>query len=720
MPFSLFDIAVRHEQDVVTARQRAGQLAGLLGFDQSEQTRIATAVSEIVRNAFRYTGSGRVEYSVEGDTSPQLFSVVVRDQGAGIRNLDEVMSGRYRSTTGMGIGLIGARRLVDRFQLDSTPQGTTVHLKRFLPRRAPLVDGRLAAEIGRTVADRQPAGLVEEFQRQNQELLRALDELNRRQEELVRLNRELEDTNRGVVALYAELDEKADHLRRADELKSRFLSNMTHEFRTPVNSILALTSLLEDRPDPPAEVKYLRKAAENLSELVNDLLDLAKVEAGKTEVRAGEFEVVDLYGALRGMLRPLLVNQSVTLNFDEPQGLPTMRTDEGKVSQILRNFISNALKYTERGHVHVTAHLAPEAEAIVFAVEDTGIGISVEDRQRIFDEFAQVEHPLQRRFKGTGLGLPLSKRLAELLGGRIWVESEAGVGSTFFAEIPIVYRAVLSEVDPIVASWAIDPARIPVLVVEDAFEDQLFYEKILKSSPYQLFAARSIAAARQAMARVRPAAIILDILLQSEESWTLLCQLKESPATRDIPILVISTVDDAAKSTALGADVHAIKPVDRSWLRRTLDDVTTSRSTRVLIIDDQEVMRMVIRQFLDARLYSTIETDTGTAGLVKARSERPGLILLDLGLPDIDGRQVLAELKADPETRSIPVVLVTSARLAPAERQRLETIANGFLSKDELTRERVSDAVARAIATAQPGTSPHLPPPRTIDHDEPG
>jgi anti-sigma regulatory factor (Ser/Thr protein kinase) len=188
LAFELFDITVRHEQDVVTARQRAGQLASLLGFDQSEQTRIATAVSEIVRNAFRYAGSGRVEFAVEGDAAPQLFSIVVRDTGSGIRDIDAVMSGRYRSTTGMGIGLVGARRLVDRFQLESTPRGTTVHLKRLLPRRAPFVDQRRAAEIARTVAERAPLGLVEEFQRQNQELLRALDELNRRQEEGARRN----------------------------------------------------------------------------------------------------------------------------------------------------------------------------------------------------------------------------------------------------------------------------------------------------------------------------------------------------------------------------------------------------------------------------------------------------------------------------------------------------------------------------------------------------
>jgi len=700
LALNLFDITVRHEQDVVTARQRAGQLAGLLGFDQSEQTRIATAVSEIVRNAFRYAGSGRVEYSVEGSSAPQLFSIVVRDQGGGIRDIDEVMSGRYRSTTGMGIGLIGARRLVDRFHLESTPSGTTVHLKRLLPRRAPLVDHRRATEIARAVTNREPIGLVEEFQRQNQELLRALDELSRRQEELVRLNRELEDTNRGVVALYAELDEKADHLRRADELKSRFLSNMTHEFRTPVNSILALTSLLEERSDPPSEVKYLRKAAENLSELVNDLLDLAKVEAGKTEVRPAEFEVVDLYGALRGMLRPLLVNQSISLIFEEPQNLPTMRTDEGKVSQILRNFISNALKYTERGHVRVSAHLALQSESIVFAVEDTGIGISAGDQQRIFDEFAQVDHPLQRKFKGTGLGLPLSRRLAELLGGRLWVESEPGVGSTFFAEIPIVYRARSGETEPALATWALDPARIPILIVEDAFEDQLFYEKILKHTRFQIFAARSLPVARQALSRLRPAAIILDILVQSEEAWSFLCQIKEAPATHDIPVLVISSVADQAKSLALGADAHAVKPIDRTWLVRTLTDLTTQKATPVLIVDDQEVMRAVLTQFLDGRLYAPHHAVTGAEALAAARAARPGVILLDLGLPDMDGRQVLAALKADPATEAIPVVLVTSARLEPAERAALEREAAGIVFKDALTRDAVNSAIHWALTAA--------------------
>ena len=702
----LFDITVQHEQDVVTARQRAGQVAALLGFDPSEQTKIATAVSEIVRNAFRYTGSGRVDYFIEGETAPQLFAIVVTDRGPGIRNVDEVLSGRYRSTTGMGIGLIGARRLMDRFQLESGSAGTTVRLKRFLPRRAPLVDSRRVQEIQRALAERKPVGLAEEFQRQNQELLRTLDELNRRQEELVRLNRELEDTNRGVVALYAELDEKADHLRRADELKSRFLSNMTHEFRTPVNAILALTNLMESRPEPPNEVQYLRKAAENLSELVNDLLDLAKVEAGKTEVRPAEFEVNNLFGALRGMLRPLLVNQSISLTFDEPNGLPVMRTDEGKVSQILRNLISNALKYTERGHVRVSAKLEPKTESVVFSVEDTGIGIATEDQSRIFDEFAQVEHPLQRRFKGTGLGLPLSRRLAQLLGGSLSVKSELGVGSVFSVDIPIRFRGSTGEGEDPTLAWQRDPARLPVLVVEDAFEDRLFYEGILKGTQFQLLSVRTLAHARQALSRFRPAAIILDILLQEEEAWGFLCQLKEGPETRDIPVLVASTVDDHSKAEALGADAFRLKPVERAWLLRELEALTGStHRCRVLIADDQEVMRLVIRQFLDSHRFEPREASTGAEVLAAAATDRLDLILLDLGLPDIDGREVLRRLKADSATASIPVVIVTSAPLDRAERTRLGHLSAALVSKDSLTQSVINDAVRQALENSTVATA---------------
>src|SRR3989475_7732074 len=209
---------------------------------------------------------------------------------------------------------------------------------------------------------------------------------------------------------------------------------MSHEFRTPLNSIQALTRLLLEHSDghlaseQTRQVEFIRKAAQDLTELVNDLLDLAKVEAGKIVVRPIEFEVANLFGALRGMLRPLLVNESVALVFEDTSSVPTLFQDEGKVSQILRNFISNALKFTERGEVRVPATVVDDGMAVAFSVADTGIGIAAEDQERIFHQFGQLENPLQRKVRGTGLGLPLTKKLVEILGGRLALVSEPGVG----------------------------------------------------------------------------------------------------------------------------------------------------------------------------------------------------------------------------------------------------------------------------------------------------
>src|SRR6202790_352857 len=412
MSVRILSVSIRSEHDTVAARQRARQIARLLGFDSQDQTRISTALSEIARNAFNYAGGGQIEYLIEGNVAPQLLLIKVTDSGPGIRDLSSILDGTYRSQTGMGLGIIGARRLMDQFQIESvTGRGTTIWLKKLLPKRAPLVRPTDVAQLVNDLAREAPQDPFQELQHQNQELLRALEEIRNKQSDLIRLNRELEDTNRGVVALYAELDEKADHLRRADELKSKFLSNMSHEFRSPLNSILALSGLLLNRVDGDLtgeqvqQVEYVRRAAEDLLELVNDLLDLAKVEAGKIEAKPLEFTAADLFAALRGMLRLLLLNRSVALVFDDVMHIPQIFSDEGKVSQILRNFISNALKFTESGEVRVSAAMAGETE-ITFSVSDTGIGIAPENLDRIFEDFAQVDGPLQRRGKRTRIGPP--------------------------------------------------------------------------------------------------------------------------------------------------------------------------------------------------------------------------------------------------------------------------------------------------------------------------
>ncbi|HEX6943873.1 MAG TPA: ATP-binding protein [Gemmatimonadaceae bacterium] len=270
----------------------------------------------------------------------------------------------------------------------------------------------------------------------------AAERLAAAETELESLREELETTNRGVVALYAELEDQAEQLRHASELKSRFLSYISHEFRTPLGAIRSLSGILLDQLDGPLsmeqqkQVRFVRTSADELLELVNDQLDLAKLEAGRLTVSPAWFEMVDLFSTLRGMFKPILLNENLSLTFEEPRGDVKLYTDDRKLSQILRNFISNALKFTPEGEVRVRATVNPD-ETATFTVTDTGIGIPEESLRHIFDDFTQVETPLNRRLRGTGLGLSLCRRLARLLGGEVAVESIVGHGSTFSATIPM-------------------------------------------------------------------------------------------------------------------------------------------------------------------------------------------------------------------------------------------------------------------------------------------
>lgn len=564
MSIPLLTVEIRYEQDVVLSRQRSRQIAERLGFDGRDQAWVATAVSEIARNAFQYAGGGRVEFRLE-DNLPQQFVMTIRDQGSGIANLQDVLDGHYTSSTGMGLGIVGARRLMDTFQITSTPQGTTVLMGKFLPRRAPLMTAAELAQLTGDLTERSPQNPYEELQQQNQELLRTLEELRKREDELSQLNRELEDTNRGVVALYAELDEKAESLQRANEIKTRFLSNMSHEFRTPVNSILSLTGLLLDRLDgdltaeQDKQVRFIRKAAEALSDLVNDLLDLAKVEAGKVEVRADWFEVSDLFGTLRGMLRPLTVNNpAVALVFVQPTGLPSMYSDEGKIAQILRNFISNALKFTEQGEVRVSA--LPQNNQICFQVQDTGIGIAAQDQERIFEDFVQLDSPRQRQVKGTGLGLSLSRRLVELLGGTVSVTSQVGQGSTFRAVLPSLYCATLAESASAaenadgairaavlqatgadsarIASQAAPVLRPKLLLIDDDPTAHYLLQQILSSEAVTLLSALDGQTGLMQAQAEQPQVILLDLAMPDLNGEAVLAQLQQHSATRTIPVVI--------------------------------------------------------------------------------------------------------------------------------------------------------------------------------------
>jgi signal transduction histidine kinase len=464
---------VRQDYDVVVARQRARTIAALLGYENQDQVKFATAVSEIARNACRYAEGGHVTFYVAAtsshDTTPcddpaapapgsradRTWWLMARiaDTGCGIAHIDDVMSGTYVSQTGMGLGIVGAKKLNDCFRLETAVnEGTTVELGRRFPRSRRSFSGTDAADIGARLAAIEPGSPMEELERQNQEILETLAAVRERQTAVERLNAELAETNRGVLALYAELDDRAQELKRISEYKTRFLSDISHELRTPLTSMMNLSRILLDRidgdlaPEQERQVAMIRNAAQGLADMVNELLDIARIEAGKTVIRPAQFAASDLFASLRALMRPLMVSDAVKLIVDEESAarIPAMFTDEVRLSQILRNFLSNAIKFTERGAVSLYAQ-SEDDDKVRFVVADTGVGIASEDITRIFDAFTQVDGPIQRRVKGSGLGLPLTRKLAALLGGTVEASSTVGMGSVFSVTIPRNYSDANSE-----------------------------------------------------------------------------------------------------------------------------------------------------------------------------------------------------------------------------------------------------------------------------------
>ena len=688
-PSPIVHVALLTERDVVLARQRGREVAAALGLDNQEQIRFATATSEMARNAFRYARNGKIEFALELE-EPQQLKVTVSDSGPGIPNLDEILEGRYRSETGMGMGIIGTRRLMDEFQIDATPTGTTVVMTKRLPRlRATWTVGS-ASDLAQTLQRRMSRSPFEEIEQQNQELLKTLQELRARQEELQLLNRELEDTNRGVVALYAELDERADYLRRASELKTKFLSNVSHEFRTPLNSIISLARLLLERMDgdltleQARQVRYIESSARDLQEMVNDLLDIAKVEAGKIRIRPKRFEVHELFSALKGMLKPLLAdNTSVELIFEDARELQPLRTDEGKISQILRNLISNALKFTPRGQVIVSARIEEERD-VLFIVSDTGIGIAPEHHETIFKEFSQVENPLQERYRGTGLGLPLCRNLAMLLGGQIWLESEFGKGSTFFVRVPVVYVGESVMSDEMGALPVPEFHRTPVLILEDDRETARALEAHLRHSEFQPILASTVAQAEVWIARHAPAAAVADVYIGDDLAWGFVCRLREKFPR--LPMIVTSAFEEEPTAISKGANLFLPKPVDRETLLQELRRLTSQTGTRkLLLVDDNEVSRYILRDLLDQPWLDIQEMATGGEALSLIRESPPDAVILDLLMPDLSGFEVLRQLRSDPATEKLPVLIYTSKTLSDGEKSQLDAWNAGIVRKEDIT-----------------------------------
>jgi CheY-like chemotaxis protein len=348
-----------------------------------------------------------------------------------------------------------------------------------------------------------------------------------------------------------------------------------------------------------------------------------------------------------------------------------------------------------------------KSDTICFHVRDTGIGIARADIELIFQEFGQVAHRLQSRVKGTGLGLPLSKKLAELLGGKITVESVPGEGSTFSVTLPRSYPKATDQLQEVDEEWVLEPGKAPLLVVEDDAADAFALKRILAESSYQPLCTQSIRQAQLILQEVHPAAILLDIVLLGDESWRLLLQIRQQDAYADIPLVVMSSSDEAQKAFHLGADEYIPKPLDAAMLIGLLDRLTGRHSvTKVLLVDDEEVTRYLVRQLLPRSRFSLFNARNGREGLQLLRDERPDVVLLDVNMPEMTGSQFLERVHDDANDSAdtlanAPIIILTSAILDAEERSLLRR-ARRILSKSDLSAGMLIDAIEDVLRQNQP------------------
>jgi signal transduction histidine kinase/CheY-like chemotaxis protein len=547
--------------------------------------------------------------------------------------------------------------------------------------------------------------MVGELAESNRVISAQRRDLAARHAELLRANGELSEAHQGVLSLHRELQLRSETARQDGEVKTRLLSNLSHELRTPLHSILGLADLLLGGRDgalvseQQKQVRFIQASAQDLLALVNDVLDLGRLESGHGQVHPEPFALEDFLAALRGALRPLVPAGSpveLVIEDGEPARLDTDRT---KLGQIVRNLVSNAIKFTERGEIRVRTRLTDDR--LIITVADSGIGIEAGDRERIFEEYGQVDSHLQRKVTGTGLGLPLARRTAERLGGSLSVASEPGVGSTFTVEVPRVHDEARAMHEIVERSRQKPAGAASILVVEDDRQTLFLYEKYLVMAGFHVLPARTIEEAMRHLADHRPAAIVLDVMLEGDASWSFLARIKQDPATQDIPVLVVTVTDRGDKARALGADEFWLKPVDQQRLLRKLKELARATPlARILVIDDDETARYIIKRHLDGTPYEVYEAATGAEGVRIARSQHPHVILLDFLLQGATAFDVIDELKADPRTRGIPVIVVTSQVLDELDRRRLLEEAQAVISKQHLSRElainRIRDALQKA------------------------
>jgi signal transduction histidine kinase/DNA-binding response OmpR family regulator len=528
--------------------------------------------------------------------------------------------------------------------------------------------------------------------------------------------------NVGVALQNAQLFNEAQAARaeaeQANHAKSAFLANMSHELRTPLNAIIGFTRIVRRKGAdvlPEKQTENLDKvltSAENLLNLINTVLDIAKIEAGRIDVLPANFRLAPLIDLCANTAQPLL-QPDVVLEKQVDESLTTVYSDQDKIRQIVLNLLSNAAKFTPAGKITLTAE--QHGENLHITVSDTGIGISAEALPNIFKEFEQADATTTRKYGGTGLGLTISRNLARLLGGDLTVESEFGQGSTFTLVIPVHYERDLSQLEASTLSVSdLQPAPVSdvashteagsakkhILVIDDDPDAVYLLQENLDQQEFEVSGCRNGLDGLQLARKQQPQAILLDILMPGADGWQVLHELKNDPATANIPVILHTIVDKKALGFQLGAAAYLLKPLDPVAVREALDRVIVQnghKPKRVLVVDDDPNVADMLRQFLPESDFSLESALDGLAGLKSIEANRPDILLLDLLMPNLDGFGVIERLSANPQMRDLPIIVISAKDLTADESVRLKETVAVVMKKQGFQGEKLVDEINHVL-----------------------
>jgi len=545
------------------------------------------------------------------------------------------------------------------------------------------------------------------FSHKNVELEEKALEIHRKNEELRQLNDHLEEL---VHKRTAELERAHDEAIKANMIKSQFLANMSHELRTPLNAIIGYSEMLMEEVEQyndqllVEDLSKIRKAGNHLLALINDILDISKIEAGKMEVYAEEFELQTLLQDIESTVRPVIEAKGNQLNITAADGV--MNSDITKLRQIIINLLSNAGKFTENGIVglEVKSQSKDGVHGYSFAVKDSGIGMTEEQIAKLFQPFTQADNSTTRKYGGTGLGLAISQRFAQLIGGEITVTSQINVGSTFTCWFPASINKVENAVQEhreYVAQEEAYTSQVNILLIDDEPFNYQLMQRYLAKEGWTLAFSETGAKGIELALQLRPHVILLDILMPSMDGWTVLAAIKSHPELQDIPVVIWSMTNDKQLGYTLGASEFLTKPLQRDRLLQVMNKYIPMHGDQtVLVIEDDAATNELMTRLLHKEGYSVIQARNGKLALDYMGNMTPNLILLDLMMPEMDGFTFVEEVRKVQLWNEIPIIVITAKSITEEDRRKLNGNVKSIIQKGSVDHKKLMEEIQQLVELA--------------------